>query len=134
MINGDLVMIEKRAFSRLPLSVKAMLRRHDVSCQGQMETISMNGALIQLEHGTNVLLGDTFEVEFSVMGDPVPFILPAEVVCINFSMAGMRFSDCTFETVSRLAQLMEQLASESDVAMVEHERIRRRLALYLREE
>ncbi|MDD2899966.1 MAG: PilZ domain-containing protein [Desulfuromonadaceae bacterium] len=126
-------MIEKREFHRIPFSVKTTLSSQNVSYQGRMENISMKGTLIRLEHGVELLQGKMYDVTFNAGDDEAPLLLTAEVICVNFSMAGMRFSACSSDAVSRLARLIERLASDPNVLMTEHERLRRRVVHYLHE-
>ncbi len=127
-------MIEKRKFLRLPISTNAVLRNHNELYQGQLENISMSGALIRLKHGTSLLQGEKYDLEFYVEGDDAALHINAEVICVNFSMAGIKFSACSKDVVTRLSRMMEMLASDPDLAIAEHERARRRLANYLRDE
>ena len=127
-------MIEQRKFHRLPISTNAVLRNHDELYQGLLENISMSGALIRLKHGTCLLQGGKYDFEFYIDGDDTALHINAEVICVNFSMAGIKFSGCSNDAVTRLSRLMEQLSSDPDLAIAEHERVRRRLANYLRDE
>jgi hypothetical protein len=126
--------IEQRKFHRLPISTNAVLRNYNELYQGQLENISMSGALIRLKHGTSLLQGEIYDLEFYLEGDDTALLINAEVICVNFSMAGIKFCGCSNDAVTRLSRLMELLESDPDLAVVEHERVRRRLANYLRDE
>ena len=126
-------MIEQRKFHRVPLSKKAILSHKNNLYQGELENISMNGALIRLKHGTDLLQGDTYKLDFYI-DDDAPLHIDAEVVCVNFSMAGIRFSGRNSDALIRLSGFIERLASDPDLAIAEHERNRRHLANIYRDE
>jgi hypothetical protein len=129
-----LVIMEKRAFQRLPFSTTAILSHNDAIIQGQLENISMNGALVRLEHGTFLPQGSEYCLTVHINGEDVPLQLVAEIVCVSFSMAGIKFVSYEADTKVRLSELMVKLSSDLNMAMAEHERIRRQFANYLREE
>jgi hypothetical protein len=127
-------MLEKRNFPRIKLATKSILSSNDAVYQGQLENISMNGALVRLEHGAYLPEGSELDLALYVNGDAIPLQLKVEIVCVSFAMAGVKFISCTTDAKNHLATLMDTMSSDSDNAKVEHERIRRRLAYTLREE
>ncbi len=127
-------MIEKRNSHRIRLSTKSILSHDEVTLTGQLENISMNGALIRLEHGTYLPQGSEFDLTVFINDESTPLQLDVEVVCVSFAMAGVKFVSYKADTEGRLAQLMEALSSDPEPARVEHEIKRRRLAGNLREE
>ena len=127
-------MLEKRQFQRLQHSSKTILSHHDAIYQGQLENISMNGALVRLEHGTFLPQCNGYDLKVFIDGENTPFQLNAEVVCVTFAMAGIKFTSYKADTKTRLERLLEKLSLEPDTARTERERIRRRLADDFREE
>lgn len=127
-------MTEKRAFHRVQFSSKTILSHQDSIHIGRMENISMNGALIRFDHGTFLPTGREYGLTFYIDGEGAPLQLKAEVMCVAFAMVGIKFISYNADTNVRLANLIEELSSDPDLAGAEHERSRRRFANYLREE
>jgi len=127
-------MIEKRNYRRIRLATKSVLSCNEVVLSGQLENISMNGALIRLEHGSFLPQGSQYDLTVYISDDNSPLQLNVEVVCFSFAMAGVKFISYKSDTESRLAKLMESLSTDSEMSRVEHEKVRRRLAGNLREE
>jgi hypothetical protein len=127
-------MSEKRKFHRIPFTAKTLLNFQNEVHQGQLENISMNGALVRLTHGTDLHVGDVYDVEIFLDYEDNPLQLQADVRCINFAMAGMKFISFTNDTEARLRLLIDSLSSNPHSLHSEQERIRRRLADYFREE
>jgi hypothetical protein len=127
-------MIEKRSFHRVPFSTKTVLSHNDASHQGQLENISMRGALVRLDHGVYLPQGSKYNVKVYIDGEDTPLQLNAEVVCFTFAMAGIKFASYKADTEARLTKLMDELSADTDLVRAEHEGVRRRLADYLREE
>ncbi|MDD5105512.1 MAG: PilZ domain-containing protein [Desulfuromonadaceae bacterium] len=127
-------MLEKRRFHRVPFSTKTVLAFNGATYSGQLENISMSGALIRLEHGTTLPLGNKFGLTVHVADESVPLQLVAEIVCVPFAMAGIKFISYQADTRERLSKLVESLSADTDIAMANHEKRRRQLANQLREE
>ena len=127
-------MIEQRKSHRIRLSTKSVLSHNDVVHNGRLENISMNGALIRLEHGTFLPQGCDCDLTVYINDENLPLQLGVEVVCVSFAMAGVKFLSYKANTEIRLARLMETLSVGPDISRSEHEKIRRRLADNLREE
>ena len=123
-------MFKKREFHRIPFTTKTVLSLQNSVYQGQLENISMNGALIKLNHGTDLHVGDVYHVEIFLDYEEFPLCLKADVRCINFAMVGMKFISFVHDTETRLRHLIESLSSNPDLTTTEQERIRRRLADY----
>jgi hypothetical protein len=127
-------MIEKRQLHRLQLSSKTILSRHGNIYQGQLEKISMTGALIRFEHGTLLPKGSEYELTLVVVGEDDPLQINAEVIYFTIEMAGIKFVSFKADSGARLAELIEKSSSEPDNEMAEREKIWRLFANYYRDE
>lgn len=127
-------MIEKRKSLRVPLTSKTILSQNGTTYRGHLENISMNGALIRLEQDTRLPIGNGYSLAIYSDDEDAPIQLCAEVVCFTFAMAGVKFVSSEADTESRLKALLAKYSAEAGGAILEQERIRRRLTDYLREE
>jgi c-di-GMP-binding flagellar brake protein YcgR len=127
-------MMERRKFPRVHLSAKSILRHKDTDYRGQLENISLSGALVRLEQCVIVSLGGEYILTIYLDGEDTPLQLFVEVVCATFSLVGLKFVSCDTETSLRLGQLVHQLSTQPDRAKVELEKIRRRFIYHLHEE
>ena len=127
-------MIDRRQFHRVQLSSKTILSNNDSNYQGQLENISMTGALVRIEHGTFLPKGSEYGMSVYIDGEDAPLQLNVEVVCVNFALAGIKFVSFKADSGTRLAKLIERFSSEPDVVMAEHERFRRLFAGYFSDE
>ena len=126
-------MIEKRKSHRVKLSTRTILSQNDILHYGKLENISKSGALVRLLPGTHVPKGAEYDLTIYLDGEEFPLQFSAELMNIAFGMAGIKFVAYNSETEARLDALMEMLSSEVDIAMVEHEKYLRRLAVDSRE-
>jgi hypothetical protein len=127
-------MIEKRQFHRVQLSSKAILSRNDNIYQGQLQNISMTGALIRFEHGTLLPQGREYELTVIVDGEDAPLQFNAVVVCFSFALAGIKIVSFKADSGTRLAKLIEWFSSEPDIELAERAKIQRLFADYYRYE
>ena len=126
-------MIDRRQFHRVKLSSKIILSNSDTIYQGQLENISMIGALVRLEQGTLLSKESEYGLEITIDGEDVPLQLTVVVTNVTFSMSGIKFVSFKAETGIRLAKMIETFSSEPDVVMAEQEKIRRQFADYFNE-
>jgi hypothetical protein len=127
-------MSEQRKFHRTPCTTKTILSLQNVLYHGQLENISMNGALIQLKHGTDLILGNVYDLDIFITGEDLPLRLTADVRFLNFAMAGVKFLSFIADSEKRLSRLIETLSSDPNLVTAERERIRRRSTDSFREE
>jgi len=125
-------MIEKRKFPRVRLTTKSMLRNKDADYKGQLENISISGALVRLEQCIVVPLGGEYNLTIYIEGQDVPIRIIVEVVCSTLSLAGIKFVSCGPDSRSRLEQLVRTLTPESESMETKRETIRLHLDNYLR--
>lgn len=121
-------MIEKRKFHRVPLSTRTILSQREAIHHGQLQNISMGGALIRLEHGTFVPQWSEYDLTVYIEDENFPLQFNAEIVSVNFAMAAVKFLSYEDDTETRLAQLLHRLSLQPDKAKVQVEIIRSRSA------
>jgi hypothetical protein len=124
-------MIEQRKFQRAKLTAKSMLSNDDALYQGQLENISLNGALVRFEQGVIVPLG-RYDLAVYIEGEGAPLQFIVEIVCATNALSGMKFVSCEADTETSLFQLMDKLTARPDQLRNEQERFRKNIAEYLR--
>jgi len=124
-------MIEKRKFQRARLTAKSMLSHDDVIYQGQLENISLNGALVRFQHGVIVPLGQ-YDLAVYIEDKEAPLRFIVEIVCATNALSGMKFVSCEADTETSLFQLMGMLTPGPDQLRIEQEKFRNNLTNYLR--
>ena len=125
-------MTEKRKFHRIRLSAKSTLSHQDVVYNGNLENFSLNGALVRLKPPVTVPKGSSYLLTIHIEGEDVPLRLIVEVVSAERELAGLKFVSCDAVSATRLGLLVKQLTSDTDQLKIDHERIRKHLAEYLR--
>ena len=112
-------MIEKRKFHRVKLTAKCMQSHHNTIYWGQLEKISLNGALIRFEQGIKVSQSVEYNLKIEIEGEDVPLQFVVEVVCATYSLTGIQFISSEPDTEARLSQLVEALSKEPDKVRTE---------------
>jgi hypothetical protein len=120
-------MTEKRKSHRVKLSTRIIFSQEDAIQHGQLENISMSGALISLEKDTYLPQGSGHDLTLYIEGEEFPLQFGIEVVCHSFGVVGIRFLSYEDDTETRLAKLMEKLSAESSMESSEQEKSKRRL-------
>jgi len=127
-------MLERRQFPRVNLSAKSILRHKAEDYKGQLENISLSGALVRLEQCVIVSTGGEYILKIFIEDEDTALQLLVEVVCATFSLVGVKFIDCDAETRTLLDQLVTQLSMQPGTAKVELQNIRKRFIYHLHEE
>jgi len=127
-------MLERRQFPRVNLSAKSILRHNAEDYKGQLENISLSGALVRLEQCVIVSTGGEYILKIFIEDEDTALQLFVEVVCATFSLVGVKFIDCDAETRTLLNQLVTQLSMQPGTAKVELQNIRKRFIYHLHEE
>jgi len=127
-------MIEQRKHHRVNLSTKTLLSQQDTIYHGQLENISLNGALLRLEHGTYLPEGSENVLTVFIEWEAVPYRFSTVVVCASFAIVGVKFLSYLDDTENRLAKMIEKLSYESDLDRFKQDRFKRHLTEIFREE
>jgi c-di-GMP-binding flagellar brake protein YcgR len=125
-------MVEKRKSHRFRLVVHCTLSGHEVNYQGQLENISLNGALVRFEQGSNEFLSGEYDFTLYLEDTDLHLRIIVEVVCVTNGLTGLKFVTCDSDTNFHLGQLLRKLAAEQDKPGTEKENIRKHLTDYLR--
>ncbi len=107
-------MLEKRRFHRVRFTAACELAHNNISYKGQVENISLNGALVSFNEGLIVPQDDECLLRICLVGDNVPLELAAKVIYSNFTMVGVKFSPMDSVTRERLYKLVASLSRETE--------------------
>jgi len=125
-------MIGSRKFPRVRLTAQCVLGYQNVDYKGQLENISISGALVRLEECICPPHSGESTLTIYIEGEVSPLQLNIEVVCTSFTLTGIKFISCDAGTATRLGQLVERLASKADMQETEREKIQVYLSNYVR--
>ena len=125
-------MIEQRQFHRVRLTEKCTLTYQDAIYQGELENISLNGAVISCADMVPVPLGAICQLVVYLSGEVNPLRLNVEVMHSNHAMLGMRFVPLDEYGQHRLVNLVEKFTTEPDKLVTELDAIKWHIANYLR--
>lgn len=123
--------VERRSHRRYRLAATCMLSGHDATFAGQLENISLNGALIRFEEGRSVPRRGEYDFTVCLEDGDVCLRLIIEVVCVTNGLTGITFVPCDADTGERLRQLAGTLTAGPDNALTAGKKIRKHLAAYL---
>jgi len=107
-------MIEKREFHRVRFSAKSDLAHNEITYQGQLENISLNGALISFNDGVVVPEEEECILTIHLEDEETPLRVGVKVIHSNFTMIGIKFNTYDDMAWERLCNLMERLSAETD--------------------
>jgi c-di-GMP-binding flagellar brake protein YcgR len=125
-------MIERRQYPRVGLTTKSVLRYRDADYRGQLENISIRGALVRLEQSVVLSLGGEYILTIYIEDESTPLQLIVEVVCATPCFAGLKFVSSNAETAARLEQLVRELTPDPKSTVAGPDTIRLHLENYLR--
>ena len=125
-------MIEQRQFHRVKLTEKCTLTYQETIYQGELENISLNGAVISCADMVPVPLGAICQLVVYLSGEVNPLRLNVEVMHSNHAMLGMRFVPLDEYGQHRLVNLVEKFTTEPDKLVTELDAIKWHIANYLR--
>jgi c-di-GMP-binding flagellar brake protein YcgR len=107
-------MLEKRLFHRVRFTAASELTHNNITYKGQLENISLNGALISFSDGVIVPQDEECILTFCPEGENVPLRLMVKTIYSNFTIIGIKFSSVDTETLERLYNLMVRLSNEPE--------------------
>ncbi len=106
-------MLEKRRFHRVRFRCACELIHNGISYKGQLENISLNGALISFEEGVIIPEDDKCFLVIHLEGEVSLLQMTVRVVYSNFTMSGVKFSVMEDAARERLSNLMAALGCDS---------------------
>jgi len=108
------VMLERRRFQRVRLTARCMLNHNGTIYKGQLENISLNGALVRFEQAVVLPVGHYIFAVY-IEDNHVPFQFMIKIVCTSNLLTGLSFVSCEVDTEIRLSRLLEKLTLEPDM-------------------
>ena len=125
--------VERRKHPRVRLTANSTLRFRGEDYKGQLENISVSGALVKLERSVVLSLGGEYVLTIYIEDVGTPLQIVVEVMCATPSYAGVKFVSCDAEATGHLEQLVGRLAAEQGSTQAGLENtIRFHLGEYLR--
>ncbi len=112
-------MLEKRRFHRVRFRSACVMIHNGISYQGQLENVSLNGALVSFNDGVIVPQDDECLLTVCLEGERDVLQMTVKVIYANFTMVGVKFSSMEAGTRERLIKLVAALSD--DPAMVAQE-------------
>lgn len=125
------MMSEQREFHRVTLAEKCAMAYQEIVHQGEIENISLSGALIRFTDSVFIQVGGACFLTVHIEGGITPLRLDVEIVHSNLSVIGIRFVSIYDDGRDRLIQMVERYTTEPDRLATEMERIRVHIANYL---
>jgi hypothetical protein len=107
-------MSENRQSHRVRFRAKSELTHNEITYQGQLENISLNGALLSFNDGVVVPEEDECILTIHLEDEETPLRVGVEVKHSNFTMIGIQFNTYDDSARERLCNLMERLIAETD--------------------
>ncbi len=105
-------MIEKRRFHRVRFTANSVLAHDGITYRGQLENISLSGALVSFSDGIIVPQGDECILTVYLEDEGTPLRFMVEVMHSSYTMAGIKFVSFDADTKVRLYKLMERMTTE----------------------
>jgi c-di-GMP-binding flagellar brake protein YcgR len=105
-------MLDKRRFHRVRFTAASELTHKDITYKGQLENISLNGALLSFSDGVIVPEDEECTLTVCLKGENDPLRLVVKVVYSNFTMIGLKFDSLDTGPRERLYNLMARLSNE----------------------
>ncbi len=116
-------MIEKRRFHRVRFMAKSELNHNGIVYKGQLENLSLNGALVSFNDGIIVPQGEECTLTVYLEGEHSNLRFEVEVIHSSFTMVGMKFVPSDADTKARLYKLMGKVTAEPDKLRDELQRL-----------
>jgi hypothetical protein len=123
--------MQQRWFHRVLFTAKSVVTFDDVIFKGQLENISLNGAMISFEKDITVNRGDKCFLTIYPEGDSQPIRIIAEVVRFLRNMVGIKFVAIDAETQFSLYELVERVTTEPEHMSAESDKLKEYFVNYL---
>lgn len=117
---------EKRHFTRVDFDARVIIKRDNLSIDGKLVDISLNGALSQSPDHCKLKVGDDCEVTIDMGCEHEPIQYDATVKHIHDKLIGVCCDQITPESASTLRRIIELNLGDSDLinreleAMIAH--------------
>lgn len=114
--------MDLRRFHRMTYTAPALLTCNNLTYEGRLGNISLQGALVSANEGLMVTPGDRCTVEIHPEDAEKPLLMYAEVIHSFYSMVGVKFL-LTEEEEERLYLLLQGITPEPDKLKHEWEHV-----------
>jgi c-di-GMP-binding flagellar brake protein YcgR len=118
-------MLEKRRFHRVRFTAPSELTHNDITYKGQLENISLNGALLSFSEGVIIPQDEECILTVHLEGENDLLRMVVKVIYSNFTMIGIKFASVDAETRERLYMLMARLSNEPEKLTQERQLLER---------
>jgi hypothetical protein len=118
-------MLERRRFHRVRFTAESELTHNGMTCKGQLENISLNGALLSFKDGVIIPQDEECILKVWLEWESDPLSIVVKVIYSNFTMIGISFASVGSETRERLYKLMEWLSNEPEKLTQERQLLER---------
>ena len=115
----------QRFFRRVLFTAKSDVKFEDVIFKGQLENISLNGALISFEDDVSINRGDKCFMTIYPEGESQPIRIIAEVAHFLRNMVGIRFLAIDAESQAFLYELVKKLPAEPEYTDEESDNLKK---------
>ena len=122
--------MQQRWFHRVLFTAKSVVTLDDVIFKGQIENISLNGALISFEKDITVNCGDKCFLTIYPEGESQPIRIIAEVVRILRNLVGIKFVAIDAETQVCLYELVNRVTTEPENMNAENDKLKKYFVNY----
>jgi len=123
--------MQQRLFHRVLFTAKSVVTLDDVIFKGQVENLSLNGALLSFEKDIAVNLGEKCFLTIYQEGESQPIRIIAEIVRSRRNMVGIKFVAIDAETQSCLYELVNRMTTEPGIMKQESYRLKEYFNNYL---
>jgi c-di-GMP-binding flagellar brake protein YcgR len=106
------MVLDKRQFHRVRFTAISELINNNITYRGQLENISLNGALVSFSDGVIVPQDDECILSVFLEGEDTPLRFVVKVIYSNFTMIGIKFVSEDTETRERLYNILARLSTE----------------------
>lgn len=124
-------MIEQRRFHRVKLTEKCTLSYQEAIIQGELENISLNGAVISVANDLSIPMGAICRLTVFLKGERDPLKLNVEVMHSNLAMLGMRFVPLDEYGQNVLVHLVEKFTTDPEKLTSELDTIKWHISKFL---
>jgi hypothetical protein len=107
--------MDNRRFSRVLFSVPVQLKNAQIVYNGQLQDLSLKGALIQLDQAAELQTGQQFQLQFQLNESGVDLLMDVTVAHIHHSCVGVRCDRMDIDSASHLRRLLELNLGDADL-------------------
>lgn len=107
--------MDNRRFSRVLFSGPVQLKNADSVYTGQLQDLSLKGALLKLDTATTLQSGQSFQLQFQLNESGVDLFMDVTVAHLHGSSVGVRCIKIDIDSASHLRRLLELNLGDSDL-------------------